>query len=92
MALNTKDLLLIGQVVDEKLDEKLKNFPTRDEFNEKIRLLPTREEFLDSMDKLMGEVQDEREENTILDGRTSEQEIRIVKLEKIHPSGQHATV
>lgn len=66
MALTVNDLIQIENILDDKLDEKLadlptrdeldarlENLPTRDEFNERVRLLPTREEFLDSMDKLI---------------------------------------
>lgn len=85
MALTDHDLSRIQEAV--KIVIK---FETKD-IRERIKILPTRKEFLHIMSRLMGEVKNERDENTILDGRTSEQEIRIARLEKMHPHGQHST-
>lgn len=89
MTLTNQDLNQVRIVVKEEmyyLKEEVK------ELKENIKQLPTRNELLDTMSELMGEVKNEREENTILDGRTSDHEVRIAKLEKIHPRGQHASI
>ncbi len=79
MTLTEKDIDEIKQIVDEKLDEK-------------IKILPTKDEFFSKMDEVVGELKTIREEQTILTHKTSGHEDRIVSLEKIHPNGKHATV
>lgn len=70
MALTQKDFDQIERVLDEKLDEKLKNLPTKDEFFSK-------------MDEVMGELETIREEQTILSHQVSNHENRLKTLEKI---------
>ncbi len=50
--LTLKDLLQIEKIVEDKLDEKL---------DERLKFLPTKEEFFSRMDKLMGELKAMRE-------------------------------
>lgn len=66
----------VDDIVEKKLNDKLKNFPTK-------------EEFFDNTDKIMGELKAIREDNEILNGRTSDHanqleshEQRISKLEQ----------
>lgn len=76
MTLTQKDLDaisdLVGVVVDDslekKLDEKLKNFPTK-------------EEFFSKMDEVIGELKDIREENTALGHQVQRNTSRIEKIE-----------
>ena len=63
----------------ENIDERFERFV--EQVNEKINQLPTREEFFETMDALMNEVKNNREEQTILSHRTSDHEDRITKLE-----------
>lgn len=70
--LTQKDLDEIEQIIDEKLDQKIKFLPTKDEFYRK-------------MDELMGEVQDMREDLTVFSGykdQLENHEERIAKLEE----------
>ena len=74
--LTIADLDEIEKIIDEKLDDKLKN-------------LPTKAEFFDEISKVMGELQAIRNDNEILNGRTSNHtdelenhEKRITKVEK----------
>lgn len=68
--LTVRDLDEIGKVVDEKIEERTRNLPTRDELFEK-------------MDKTMGELKDLREEHTMLSGRVYDNhQPRIEKIEK----------
>jgi len=69
--LTQKDLEEIKKVIEEKLEEK-------------IRLLPTKEEFFSKMDELMGELSAIRDEQTIIGHQVSDQEERLSALEEIH--------
>ena len=80
MSLTNNDLKLIKNVmkvtIDEELDEKLE---------EKVKYLPTREEFFDREDKIMNELKTVREEITILSDlnrKVNDHEERIEKVEK----------
>ena len=80
MSLTNNDLKLIKNVmkvtIDEELDEKLE---------EKVKYLPTREEFFDREDKIMNELKTVREEITILSDlnrKVNDNEERIEKVEK----------
>jgi len=70
MALTQKDFDQMERVLDEKLDEKLKNLPTKDEFFSK-------------MDEVMGELETIREEQTTLSHQVSNHENRLKTLEEI---------
>ena len=67
--LTQKDLNEIEKLVDNKLDEKLKFLPSKDEFYER-------------MDKLIGEVKAMRETQEIHSGSHSDISDRLEKLEK----------
>lgn len=67
--LTQKDFDEIEKILDEKLDEK-------------TRLLPSRDEFYEKMDEVMGELKTIREEQTAGSYRLSNHEDRITKLEK----------
>lgn len=67
--LTQKDLDEIEELIDNKLDEKIKFLPTRDEFYTK-------------MDELMVEIKAIREEQETHSGQHSEINDRFEKLEK----------
>lgn len=75
---------LIRLEVDEALEEKLA---------EKLKYLPTKDEFYKTMDKIMKEIETMRQELTLTpshaDLATLEQ--RIEPLERLHPDGKHDT-
>lgn len=77
--LTFKDLNEIEKIIAENLENRLKNIPTKDEF-------------FGSMDKLRGELQAIRNNNQILNERTSHHsdllenhEKRISKIEQSQP-------
>ncbi len=97
MALTTQDLKQIKSIVEEvvelKLEEKIKFLPTRVEFEDlqaKIKLLPTTDVFLTKMDEVMGELKDIREEQTTLSYRVSTHSDEISALQDIHPNNNHS--
>ena len=77
MSLTQKDLdaikdlmgITIDESLEKKLDEKLKNFPTK-------------EEFFNKMDEVMGELKVIREETSVLSHQVSNHEDRITKVEQ----------
>jgi len=72
MTLTIKDLDEIGKVVDEKIEEKTKFLPTKDEFYEQT-------------DKIMSELKIVREEVAIqsdLNRKVNDHDDRIEKIEK----------
>ncbi len=73
MALTQKDFDQIEELLDEKLDEKLK-------------ILPTKEEFFPKMDEVVGELKTAREEQTVLSHQVSNHEDRLKTLEEISSS------
>jgi len=66
--LTANDFEEIEKIIDEKLDEKTKNLPTKDEFFGK-------------MDEVMGELKTIREEQTVQGHRLSDHEDRITTIE-----------
>jgi len=70
--LTQKDIDQIEEIMDQKLDEKLK-------------LLPTKDEFFTQMGEVMGELKAIREEHATQSHRLSNHEDRIETLEKLHP-------
>lgn len=81
----------------EDLHKELQKFPTREELhkviaveidaveerlNEKISLLPTKEEFFGRMDKLSGEIEKVRQEQTLHAGDHQRIDHRLSRLEK----------
>lgn len=83
--LTQQDLDEIERIVDEVVEEKL---------GEKTRFLPTRDEFYEKMDEVMGELKAIREEQTVFSAKVADQsdqledhEVRITKLEvKVSPA------
>ena len=69
MTLTEKDLDEIEKIVDEKIEERVKNLPTKDEFFTK-------------MDEIMGELKTIRESTDIITQRVSSHEERIARIEK----------
>lgn len=72
MTLTQLDINEIENIVGEKIEERTKN-------------LPTKNEFFNWMDKIMGELKTVREEITILSGMKSQVnnlETRVEKVEK----------
>lgn len=76
MSLTQKDLNaikdLIGITIDEAMEEKL---------NEKLSKFPTKEEFFNRMDEVMSKLKIIREETTVLAHQVSNYENRITKVE-----------
>ncbi len=69
MPLTQKDFDQIEEIIGEKLDEK-------------IKLLPSKDEFFQKMDEVMGELKTTREEQVIIGHQTDNHEKRINALEK----------
>ncbi|MDO8503392.1 MAG: hypothetical protein Q7S60_01750 [bacterium] len=69
MTLTQKDIDQIGEIIDQKLEERIKFLPTKDEFYTK-------------MDEVMGELKAIREEHTVSSGQISDHEDRITLLEE----------
>jgi len=74
--LTQSDLNEVEEVVGEKIDEKTKNLPTKDEFYEETLKILSK---LDKLDEAM----------TIVTARQSKHGDQIEALEKIHPRGRH---
>ena len=77
--LTQKDLKEIEKVVEEKLEEKLRSLPTKDEFFSK-------------MDELMGELSAIRDEQTIIGHQVSDHEERLSALEETYSPDLESTV
>lgn len=81
--LSPKDMHDIDNLFDKKLEEKL---------NEKFKFYPTKDELFTKLDKLMKEIKDMREEFAITTGykdQIEDHEMRIEKVEKhLHISPQ----
>lgn len=70
--LTQKDFDEIEKIIDEKLEDKL-------------RLLPTKDDFFNKMDQIMGELDKIREEQTVISAykdQLEDHETRITKLEE----------
>lgn len=74
--LTQRDLDEIEKLIDEKLDEKIKHLPNKDEFYK-------------AMDQIMSELKKMRETYDLAAPKISEHEDRIIALEDIHPQGKH---
>lgn len=87
MAVTSGDLKKIKEVFEfvfvEKVDEL--GLVTKDD----IKHLPTKEEFYDQSDKLMKELKDIREEQSILSQHSKDHSDAIEALQKIHPNNSH---
>ena len=71
----------IDLIVDDKLDSKIKEY---------VGNLPTRKEFYEQTDKLMKELKDSREEQSMLSLHSKDHTDDIQKLKNIHPHGLHS--
>lgn len=69
MTLTQLDINRIEEVIEEKLEEK-------------IKLLPSKDEFFQKMDEIIGELETIREEQSIIGHQTTNHEERISALEK----------
>lgn len=74
--LTQRDLESIEELIDEKLDEKLK-------------ILPSKNEFFTKMGELMKELEALRQETTVLPEQVADLKDRVENLENIHPKGKH---
>ena len=75
--LTKKDFDQIENIIEEKLEEKMK-------------FLPTKDEFFKMMDKIMGELNTIRQELKISLHRVDDHKERITSLEKLHPHDQQS--
>ncbi len=66
--LTQKDLEEVGKLIEEKLDEK-------------IKFLPTKEEFFTRMDKLSGEIQSVRDAQELHAGQHTDIDDRFEKID-----------
>lgn len=73
LMLTQKDLDEIEEIVEEKLEEK-------------IKILPTKDEFFSKMDEVMGELATIRDEQTIISHQVSDHGDRLEKLEEAAPA------
>jgi len=87
--LTKNDLLQIDSAInkrvnplEEKMEEKFEKIEDR------IKLLPTKDEFFEKMSDVMGELKAIREQQEIITGKTSDHEDRLVALEQLHPELQ----
>ena len=71
---------LFGLVLDQQLEEKLA---------ERLKAFPTRDDFFASMDRILGELKAIRDEQTSLSHLVVRHEDRLAVLEALHPDGQH---
>ena len=86
--------MLTQQDLD-KIEQKLKDFATKDDlkdFATKDDLLKHRSDLMNKLDKILKEILASREAQKIIGPRVSDHEQRITSLEKIHPQGKHATL
>jgi len=74
MTLTQQDLNEIEKIVDEKVESRTSNLPTKDEFFGK-------------MDEVMGELKTIREEQTVQSHQLSNHEDRIATLEEVEKVG-----
>ena len=78
--LTKQDLLNIGDLIDQKLDQKLKE--ELSPIKERIHLLPTKDEFFKKMDEVITELHTTREEQTVMHGQIANHEDRITFVEE----------
>lgn len=89
MALTSKDLKAIENIVEAKVEQTVKR-SVAEEIQQHIKNLPTRDEFFTGMSEVMGELQTIRQEIKALSHRQSIHSDQIEALEGIHPGGKHA--
>jgi hypothetical protein len=61
----------------------------REEVRKQTSFLPTKEEFFDRTDKILGELQDIRQEMVFTRTQYERMDGRVTNLEEIHPGGKH---
>ena len=76
MALTKKDLSAIRSIVEVTIDEALEK-----KLNEKLKNYPNKEEFFSKMDEVMAELKTTREETTVLAHQLGRNTKRIEKIE-----------
>ena len=76
MALTKKDLSAIRGIVKVTIDEALEK-----KLNEKLKNYPNKEEFFSKMDEVMAELKATREETTVLAHQVGRNTKRIEKIE-----------
>ena len=76
MSLTQKDLNAIKDLIGITIDEAMEN-----KLEEKLSKFPTKEEFFNRMDEVMSELKIIREETTVLAHQVSNHENRITKVE-----------
>lgn len=78
MALTSRDLKAIRDLVKITIDEELE-----EKLNEKLKYFPSKEEFFEGLDKIIGELKTIREQHDIISHKVYEDhEPRITKVEK----------
>ena len=76
MTLTQEDLDAIKDLVGVTIDESLEKM-----LDEKLKYFPTKEEFFNKMDEVMKELKDTREETTVLGHQVKRNTTRIEKIE-----------
>ena len=76
MTLTKKDLSAIRGIVEVTIDEALES-----KLNEKLKNYPSKEEFFDKMDEVMTELKAIREETTVLPSQVGRNTKRIENIE-----------
>ena len=76
MTLTKKDLSAIRRIVEVTIDETLES-----KLNEKLKNYPSKEEFFDKMDEVMTELKAIREETTVLPSQVGRNTKRIENIE-----------
>lgn len=83
--LDDEDMKAIKSLMKETLSED-ETLVRKDD----ISHLPSKDEFYEQNDKLMKELKDSREEQTVLSAHSKRHTNQFEKLKKIHPNYQHA--
>lgn len=81
MALTMDDKNYLNNLLDNKLDSQELKF--------EAKLTKFRDDFYTRINPILKEVMDSREDRTIGAEQHRRNEVRIEKLEKIHPQGRH---
>jgi hypothetical protein len=86
--LNQADIVLIQTLMRAAINEAVPLI-VKNEVGKQLGNYPTKDDFYKMMDKLFGEQKTIRENENILNHRTSDHEDRLQKIEKIHPNFSH---
>lgn len=90
MALTSSDITKILNGVQKMLEHATNEL--RRELKMDISHLPTKDEFYNQTDKILKELKDMRDDHDSLSYRVSIHSDEIAALQKIHPSGAHASI